>query len=170
MNIWLYLAIFAAKMIEVSVSTIRVVFISRGEKVRGAIIGFFEVLIWVILISNVLSNITEDPMKIVVYCLAFAVGNFIGVTIEGKLAIGTASLQTVVDGGCKDELSAVLRENGFGVTITQGEGMEGPVYVLLIFLKRKSVPEAVNLIHQFRPNAMITINDVRQLQNGFIRK
>lgn len=170
MNILVYVAIFVAKMVEVSLATIRVVYVNRGEKARGAVIGFFEVMIWVILVSNVLSNLTEDPLKIIVYALAFSVGNYLGVTIENKLAIGTASIQTVVDEECKDELCALLRQNGFGVTMIQGQGMEGTVDVLLIFLKRKSVPEAVGLIHQYRPNAMITINDVRHLQNGFIRK
>lgn len=170
MQVLVYLGIFLAKLVEVSLATIRVVFINRGEKLRGAIIGFIEIMLWIVVVSNVLSDLSRDPMKAVVYCFAFALGNYLGVIIENKLAVGTASIQTVVMEEHTHELSALLREHGFGVTILQGQGMENTVDVLLIFLKRKSVPEAVGLIRSFLPNAVISINDVRQLRNGFVRK
>jgi uncharacterized protein YebE (UPF0316 family) len=170
MDILIYLGIFAAKMVEVSLSTVRNVLINRGEKIRGAAIGFFEVLIWIIVVSNVLGSLTKDPFKVVVYCLAFSVGNYLGVIIENKLAIGTASIQAVVGEDAKEDLCALLRERGFGVTLIQGQGMEGTVDVLLIFLKRRCVPEAIGLIRQRQPHALVTVNDIRQLRNGFIRK
>lgn len=169
-NVLIYLAIFAAKLVEVSLSTVRNVLVNRGEKLRGAIIGFFEVLIWIVVVSNVLDSLTEDPLKAIIYCLAFACGNYVGVIIEGKLALGTACIQAVVSEAQKDELSAALREKGFGVTIIQGQGMEQTVDVLMIYLKRKCVEEAIELIRQYGPTSMITVNDVRSLRNGFIRK
>ena len=171
MEILILLAIFAAKMVEVSLATVRVVLINRGEKLRGAMIGFFEVLIWVIVVSNVLSNISENPLKVVVYCLAFSCGNYLGVIIENKLAIGTACIQAVVSEDDHAELTANLRERGFGVTTLKGQGMEEhTVDVLMIYLKRKCVPEAIGLIKQYSPTSMVTVNDVRQLKNGFIKK
>ena len=170
MHILIYLGIFVAKLVEVSLSTLRNVLINRGEKVRGALIGFFEVLLWIIVVSNVLDTITEDPLKVIIYCLAFSCGNYLGVIIENKLAIGTACIQAVVGEETKDELSAALREKGFGVTIIQGQGMESTVDVLMIYLKRKCVEEAIEEIRRYSPSSMITVNDVRQLRNGFIRK
>ncbi|MDL2323703.1 DUF5698 domain-containing protein [Ruminococcaceae bacterium OttesenSCG-928-A16] len=167
---WMYIFIFAAKLVEVSLATIRNVLINRGEKLKGALIGFFEVMIWVIVVNQVLDGISEDPVKLIVYCLAFACGNYIGVIIEGKLAIGTAYVQAVVSPEKKDELSNILREKGFGVTIVQGEGKNGIVDVMMIYLKRKCVDEAISLIKECSPSSLVTVNDVRHLRNGYIRK
>ncbi len=169
-TILLYIAIFFAKLVEVSLATVRNVLINRGEKMKGACIGFFEVLIWLILVNNVLSSITEDPIKVVVYCLAFAMGNYVGVIIEGKLAIGTSCIQAVVGVDQVEDVSTAMRERGFGVTKLKGEGRDGPVEVLMIFLKRKCLEEASKVIRDISPSALITVNDVRQLKNGYIRK
>ncbi len=165
-----YILIFTAKLVEVSLATVRNVLINRGEKLKGAAIGFFEVLIWVLVVGNVLSSITEDPIKVVVYCLAFAMGNYVGVIIENKLAIGTSCIQAVVNVEQVEEVGDAMRKQGFGVTRIKGEGRDGPVEVLMIFLKRKSLDEASQLIRGISPNALITVNDVRHLRNGYIRR
>ena len=170
MDILIYIGIFIAKMVEVSLSTVRNVLVNRGEKIKGAVIGFFEILIWLIVVANVLDNVTQDPLKVVVYCLAFSCGIYLGVVIEDKLAIGMAGIQAVVSEGEKDVLSQQLRDKGFGVTAVQGQGMGGTVIVLMVYLKRKSLKEATELIRCHCPAAMITINDVRSLRNGFIRR
>lgn len=170
MSILLYIAIFVAKTIEVTLSTVRVVLNSRGEKIKGAMIGFVEVLIWVIVVSTVLTDIASDPIKVVVYCIAFSCGNYLGVTLEGKLAIGTACIQAVVTDEAKDDVTAAMRERGFGVTMMQGEGRDGKVSVLLIYMKRKAVEEAMQVIRAVCPKAVITVNDVRSLQQGVIKK
>lgn len=165
-----YILVFCAKLVEVSLSTVRNVLINRGEKVKAACIGFFEALIWVLVVANVISTISEDPIKVVVYCFAFALGNFVGVIIEGKLAIGTACIQAVVSLEQKEVVNAKMREMGFGVTTVVGEGKDGPVDVLMIYLKRKCVEEAIGIIKSFCPAALVTVNDVRHLRNGFLKK
>ncbi len=166
----IYVLIFAAKVVEVSLSTIRNVLINRGAKLFAALIGFVEAMIWLLVVANVLGTITQDPLKVVVYCLAFALGNYVGVIIEGRLAIGNACIQTVVSVDQKQIVTAWMREAGFGVTCVKGEGRDGPVDVLMIYLRRKSVEEAVATIKSFCPNALITVNDVRHLRNAFLRK
>lgn len=169
-QIMIYVFIFVAKLVEVSMATIRNVLINRGEKLKGAIIGFFEVMIWVIVVNQVLDGISEDPIKLIVYCLAFAMGNYMGVIIENKLAIGTASIQAVVAEEYKNELASALRERGFGVTIVQAEGRNGVVDIFMIYLKRKCIDEAIQLIHEYSPTTFVSVNDVRTLKNGYIRK
>lgn len=167
---WMYIFIFVAKLVEVSLATVRNVLINRGEKIKGAAIGFFEVLIWVYVVSNVITNVTEDFTKVIVYCFAFALGNYVGVTLESKLAIGTASIQAVVGVTRHEELENALRDRGFGVTTIHGEGKDGTVEVLMIYLKRKLVGEAIDLIREYVPTAMVTVNDVRELRNGYMKK
>ena len=169
-QIMMYVIIFAAKLVEVACATVRVVLINRGEKLKGACIGFFEVLIWVTLAGNVLGSLTEDPLKMVVYAFAFSMGNYFGVMLEQKLAIGMASLQVIVADEDREELSNLLRKKGFGVTSLHGEGRDGPVNVLLIFVKRKLVPDAIALIRRRLPDAIVTVNDVRHLRNGYMPK
>lgn len=165
-----YILIFVAKLVEVSMATIRNVLVNRGEKIKGSIIGFFESMIWVLVVSQVLDGLSENPLKLIVYCLAFACGNYAGVIIEGKLAIGTSSLQVMVAEECKDDLSAALRENGYGVTVIKGMGRNGPVDMLTVVLRRKSIDAATALIHEYAPKAVIMVNDVRQFRNGYIKK
>lgn len=166
----IYVLIFFAKLVEVSLATVRNVLINRGEKLKGALIGFFEVMIWVLVVNQVLAGLSEDPLKLIVYCLAFACGNYLGVIIENKLAIGMACIQVVVKEERKEALSEALRSRDFGVTIVKGEGKNGPVDVLMIYLKRKRSKEAIELIHEFSPKSLITINDIRHLRNGYIKK
>lgn len=166
----LYLLIFVAKLIEVTMATIRNVLINRGEKLKGSFIAFFEILIWIYVVGAVLENVTEDPLKVVVYALAFTLGNYLGATIENKLAIGTACIQVVIKSDIKGILSDALREKGFGVTIMQGQGKTGEVDLMMIYLKRKRLDEATAIVNEYSPDAMIVINDVRNLKNGFIKK
>ena len=170
MGILIYFSIFVAKMVEVSLATIRMVLVNRGEKIKGALIGFFEVMIWLVVAANVLDSVAQDPFKVVVYCAGFSCGIYLGVVIEDKLAIGMAAIQAVVGEEMKDELSLALRDKGFGVTVLQGQGMDGTVDVLMVYLKRKALAEATSLIRDHVPNALITVNDVRSLRNGFIRR
>ncbi len=169
MGILGYFLIFFAKLVEVSLATVRNVLIVRGEKVKGACIAFFESMIWVVVVSTVLQNVLEDPFKVVAYCLAYALGNYCGVILENKLAIGMACIQAVVSECKSDEVSRLMREQGFGVTILRGEGKDGPVDVLMIFLKRKAQREAINLIKSLCPAALITVNDVRHMRNGYMK-
>ncbi len=166
----LYITIFVAKIIEVSISTIRLVLINKGERVRGALLAFIEIMIWLMIVSSVLTNITEDPLKLFVYAVAFSLGNFIGVTIESKIAVGLASIQVVVFEENGKVMADVLREQGFGVTIIDGKGKNDSLKNLLfIQLKRKKIPEAVKLIKQTNPNAFITVNDIKSIMGGYIK-
>jgi len=171
MRVLLYLLIFVGKITEVSFSTVRIVLVNRGERIKGAVIAVFEVLIWLLIASSVLNNITADPIKIVVYCLGFACGNYLGVTIEGKLAIGNACIWSVVSEEHKSGLENELRSRKFGVTVIEGEGINlHTVYIFMIYLRRKQVREATDIIHSFNPDAFITVNDVRMVSKGYIRK
>ncbi|MDW5298879.1 MAG: DUF5698 domain-containing protein [Sedimentibacter sp.] len=166
----LYIIIFFAKIIEVSVSTVRLVLINKGERLKGALLAFVEIMIWLIIVSSVLNNITEDPLKVFIYAIAFSLGNFIGVTIESKLAVGLSSIQVVVNVENGEVLADSLREKGFGVTIIDGRGKDdSKKNLLFVQLKRKKIPEAVKLIKQTNPDAYITVNDIKSMMGGYIK-
>lgn len=167
----LYLMIFIAKTIEVSIATIRLVYVNKGERVKGAVLGFVEVMIWILVVSSVLNNITSDPLKIIAYAAGFSLGNYLGVSIKSKVAIGLASIQVVVDAEAGNVLANLLRDNEFGVTIIDGKGKDDSIKSLLfIQLKRKKIPAAIKLIRETYPNAYISVNDVKSTVGGFIKK
>ncbi len=167
----LYFFIFAAKTVEVSISTIRLVYINKGERVKGAVLGVFEVMIWVLVVSSVLNNIADDPFKIITYAAGFGLGNYLGVYIESQIAIGLASIQVVVNQGFGNTLADSLREHGFGVTILIGKGKDdSEKRLLFVQLKRKKIPVAIKLIREIDPTAYISVNDVKSVVGGYIRK
>ncbi|MEA5094756.1 hypothetical protein SDC9_67417 [bioreactor metagenome] len=166
----LYIIIFCAKIIEVSISTVRLVLINKGERVKGALLAFIEIMIWLIVVSSVLNNITEDPIKVFIYAIAFSMGNFIGVTLESKIAVGLSSIQVVVNEENGEELADILRDQGFGVTIIDGRGKnDSKKNLLFVQLKRKKIPEAVKLIRLTAPQAYITVNDIKSMMGGYIK-
>ncbi len=167
----LYLMIFVAKTVEVSIATIRLVYNSKGERFKGAILGFFEVMIWILVVSSVLNNITEDPIKIIAYAGGFSLGNLLGVYIESLIAIGISSIQVVVNAEIGETLARTLREHSFGVTIIDGEGKDrSKKNLIFVQLKRKKMHSAIKIIRQTDPQAYISVNEVKSTIGGFIKK
>ncbi len=170
-SVWLYVFIFFGKIIEVTAATVRLVLINRGERVKGAITAFFEVSLWLMVTGTVLVGFQTDIIRCLVFAVAFALGNYLGSWLEGKLAFGLCSIQVIVNKGCNaDELVNELRENGFGVTMIEGKGKAGSREILMLHLKRKRIPAAISLIKRRLCDAVITVNDVRVLSGGFIKK
>lgn len=167
MNILLYLVILIMKMIEVSIGVTRIVLITRGERFIGACLGFVEVIIWVGLVSTVLTNISDDPIKVVVYAAGFALGNYAGSMFEQRLGIGTVRVEAIVMEEDGQELVNQIRSKGFAVTVIEGKGMNFKRQVLLMNIKRKNYTNVVKMIREHQDNVVITINDIRPVYGGY---
>lgn len=167
----LYVLIFCGKVIEVTFSTLRIMLVGKGRRFLGAFVGLFEIVFWVVITNSVLTGLTEDPLKIVVYSLAFSTGIICGIAVEARLAVGLTSIQILTPEEPAETLGALLRENGFGVTIFDGHSVDGtPREMLFVQLKRRRVGEAVSLVHRACPGAVISVSDVRSLTGGFVKK
>lgn len=166
-----YLCIFLGKILEVSLATLRIVLINRGERMIGAAIALIEVLLWLIIAASVLSDYKTDPIKMFTYAFAFALGNFMGSWLEEKLAFGLSSIQVVVKSLEKsDFICAELRKSGFGVTQLVTQGMDGAErYLIMCTLKRKLSQEAIDLIQGVEPGAVITVSDVKSQRGGYFQ-
>jgi len=170
-SIWVYLLIFFGKILEVTVATVRIVLINRGERKIGSIIAFFEILLWLFITGTVLVGFQDDLLRCLVFAVAFSVGNYLGSWLEGKLAFGLCSIHVIIpDESQSQELVDVLRTNGFAVTLLKGKGKDGDREILMLHLLRKRTTQAVQLINLYLPKAVIIINDVKSLQGGYIRK
>lgn len=166
-----YLIIFFAKILEVSLMTIRTVLITRGEKLFGSIIGFVEVVLWLYLINTVLIGINEDPIRMIIYSLGFASGNYIGSILEEKLALGLVTINVIVNEEYAEYVVKNLRDMDIGVTVINAEGINDFKKVLILFIKRKRKNEVIRVIESMNKNCVISINDTKAVYGAYgIRK
>jgi uncharacterized protein YebE (UPF0316 family) len=158
------LLIFVAEVSVVTVSTIRIIFLARGQKTLAAILGFFEISIWLFAIGQVMQNLSN-----LWCCLAFAagftLGNYTGVLIDEALAMGNLSVRIITRRDLTPLVEA-LRALEYGVTCIDAQGATGPVQVTLIIIKRKHLHRVIGLIKQFDPTLFYSINPVSSTAEG----
>ncbi len=155
--------IMMARVVDVSLDTIRVIMVAKGYRNLAPFIGFFQSLIWLITITRIMANL-DNWFTYIGYAVGFGVGTYVGMTLEGKLALGYELVRVITKKGA-DELITGLREKGYGVTTVPGEGRDGEVGVLYIIIKRKVLRDVINLIQKFNPKAFYTIEDMRFVSN-----
>ncbi|MEE4260915.1 MAG: DUF2179 domain-containing protein [Bacteroidales bacterium] len=155
------LLIFLSRIVDVTLDTLRIVFISRGNKVIAPILGFFEILIWLVAITRIMENL-DNLTTYFAYAAGFAVGNYVGLRVEEKLAMGMQIIR-IITGRNASELIESLREKGFGVTAVDAEGKEGPVHVIFLITKRQVAKEVISIVNNYNPKAFYSIEDVRSV-------
>ncbi len=163
---WLILPvlIFSARILDVSLGTIRVIFIAKGMKFLAPLLGFFEILIWLVAIGQILQNLTHW-VNYIAYAGGFAMGNYVGMIIENRLALGSVILR-VITKQHSEELAQALIEKNYGVTNVNATGRYGPVQVMFMLLARHDVSDVVDIIHRYSPKAFYSIEDVRYVKEG----
>lgn len=161
-------AIFFAKIAHVSLGTIRIIYLTRGKSISAAVIGFFEIIIYLIALSLVLNNL-NDWSNILVYGLGYAIGNIVGSKIEEMIAIGVVHVQivTLQNGG---DLENVLRDLGFGVTSMPCYGREGQHLNLNVIVTRKELPVLMKTMQKHDPDAFVSVYDARQIMGGYFKR
>jgi uncharacterized protein YebE (UPF0316 family) len=156
--------IFLARICDVSLGTVRLVFVARGFKYLAPIIGFFEVLIWILVIGQIIQNLT-NPVCYLAYAGGFATGNYIGILIAEKLSLGIVLIRVITQKGA-DSLVSRLREKGYGVTSVDGQGGSGPVQVIFTIVPRREVRAVVELVKECNPHAFYTVGEVDFVAQG----
>ncbi|MHC4654442.1 MAG: DUF2179 domain-containing protein [Planctomycetota bacterium] len=155
--------IFIARVVDVSMGTVRVIFVSRGLKYLAPIVGFFEILIWLLAIGQIMKNLS-NPICYVAYAGGFAIGNYVGIRVAEKLSLGVVLIRVVTK---KDALSLVecLKSENYGVTSVDGHGTSGEVKVVFTIVPRRELKKVVELVKKFNPNAFYSLEEV-----GFVEK
>ena len=151
--------IFLIRIIDVSLGTLRIIFINRNLRFYATVIGFFEVLIWLMAVRQVFQQL-DNPLYFVTYAAGFAAGNYVGILIENKLSIGRVVIRIITRRNA-EELVSFLRSSGYGLTTADGEGATGPVKIIFIIIERKDIHTIVEKIREFNPNAFYSVEDVR---------
>jgi len=169
-EIKMVLLIFFARIIEVSLGTLRVIFISKGYRKQGVVLAFIEVTIWVFVASKVMAEISTQPFYAIIYSLGFASGVYVGSKIEERLAFGKVIIQaiTTLDNG--PSIATALREHGHGVTTMSGQGKDSEKAILMIFANRRGKEGIVDVISDIDSNAIVVTNELNYLKGGYISK
>lgn len=156
--------IFLARILDVSIGTLRVIFVARGMRMLAPALGFFEVLIWLLAIGQILQNLT-NWQNYIAYAAGFATGNWVGMVIENKLALGNVLVRIITH---RDpmELAAHLRNADYGITTLNAEGKTGPVKVLLTVISRQELQQVIKIVNQYHPKAFYSIEDIRFAKEG----
>ncbi len=155
------LLICLARICDVTIGTVRIMSVARGIKVLSAILGFFEVLIWLFAIVKIISNLT-NVVNYFAFATGYALGNYIGITIEEKLSVGVLMLR-IITRDKADTLVGALQKAGFGITTVDGQGIYGPVDVIFTVINRKDLGGVVEIIKAHHPQAVYSVQDVKSV-------
>ncbi len=156
--------IFLARICDVSIGTMRIIFVSKGNRKVAPVLGFFEVLIWIIAISKIMQNL-DNYVNYIAYAAGFATGNFVGMIIEERLAMGIQMVRVFV-GENGMELVRSLNANGFGATTIEAHGAKEKIDIVYSIVHRNELKEVLNIITAFNPRAFFTIEDIKSAKEG----
>ena len=159
------LAIMLARICDVTLGTLRIIFVSRGMKVLAPLLGFFEVLIWLIAIGQIMQNLSSWT-NYLAYAVGFALGNYIGMLVEERLAVGMIAIRIITQTEAT-ALIAALQAHNIGTTSIDARGMRGKVSLIFLIIKRQHLPLVLELIKQHNPLAFVSMNDIRSVQEGY---
>lgn len=163
---WGPLLIFSLRICDVSLALLRTLLAVRNVKIAVPIIGFFEVLIWIFAVGAAIRNLSS-PWHLLGYAGGFAMGNVVGMWIEGKLAFGLAIVRVISKHGGV-EVAEALREKGFGVTEFTGHGRDGTVEILDTVVKRRHIPEVLRVVDLWDPRAFVMVEEPRLIRHGWL--
>lgn len=157
--------VFVARIIDVAMGILRTMMAIQGRMLLAFLLGFVEVIIWVLVVSTVVSQIRQSPALILFYALGFACGNVVGILVEGKLALGNIALNVIsTQGG--NALAEALRAAGQPVTVFAGMGMSGPVAQLFMVCRRRDIKRMLAIIQEVDAGALIITDMVRGINKS----
>lgn len=167
---WLLLPliIFASRICDVTLGTIRHVMMARSQKKIAPVLGFFEVLIWIVVVSQVMQQAHSIP-SYVAWAGGFAAGNYIGLLIEERIALGLQIIRIITHQEC-NELIHQLQSADHGTTVVDAHGAKGPVKIILTVVRRKNIEPIISIIRKNNPDAFYSIEDIRDVNRGVFSK
>ena len=164
-----YLLIFLARVIDMSMGTVRTIMVVQGLKVQAFFLGFVEMIFYVLALNSVVGSL-DNPLNLLAYAFGFAAGNYVGITIENKIALGKISAQIILKTTENEDLVGILRENGFGVTIIQGRGINGKKEILSISLNRRNLTKLRDLVLENDETAFMTVSNISPIRGGYFTR
>lgn len=157
--------IFCSKIMDVTLGTLRIIYVSKGKKHIAPIFGFFEVLIWVVVISSIMKY-ANNWVCYIAYAGGFSAGNFVGMLIEEKLALGILAARIFVVEEQTHDLMNKMGERGFGITVIEGMGKVDKTNIIFCIFRRKELDQVVEIIKSVDSSLFYSVEDLRHVSKG----
>jgi uncharacterized protein YebE (UPF0316 family) len=163
---WLLpIIIFFGRICDVTLGTLRIIFVSKGERTKAPLVGFFEVFIWIVIISQIISR-ANNLLSYLAYAGGYAAGNYVGIWVENKIAFGFQIYRIYVTKNRGPVLVRLLNSDGFGSTLIRGEGAVSEVDIIETVVSRKTVARIQEILREFDPDVFYYVEDIRSKQRG----
>ena len=158
----------AAKIIEITIQSLKTCMMVKGQKLKAAALGFIECAIWGLVISTIISTLGDNLVLLLFYCIGYATGLFLGSALEGKIALGTSSLQLIANDGYTKKIIAYLKENSRGYTVFEGQGSTDKMNMIMIVLPRRDAFPVLKEIRKICDNnVFVVVDDVNKYAGGY---
>ena len=157
-----------AKIVEISIQSLKTCMMVKGQRLKAAGLGFIECMIWGLVISTIISTLGDNFILLFFYCTGYAVGLFLGSTIENKIAIGTSNLELIASDESTELITAYLKERNMGYTVLEGRGSKDKMNMIFIVLARKEAPRVLKEIRKVCDNKVfVSVSEVSKYAGGY---
>ena len=162
------LIVCLAKIIEITIQSLKTCMMVKGQRLKAAGLGFVECTIWGLVISTIIGTLGDNLFLLAFYCVGYATGLFLGSTLEGKIALGTSSLQLIANKENAAKIVEYLKENSRGYTVFDGQGSKDKMYMIFIVLPRRDVVSVFKQIRKIcENNVFVVVDDVNKYAGGY---
>lgn len=166
--ILVWLLVCFAKIVEITIQSLKTVLMVKGQSLRAAALGFVECLIWGLAISTIIGSLGDNYYLLGFYCVGYATGLYLGATLEAKIALGTSNLELIANDESTEKITAYLKENGKGYTVFDGYGSTGKMNMIFVVLSRKEAPKVLKEIRKVCDNhVFVAVSDVSKYAGGY---
>ncbi len=157
-----------AKIVEISIQSLKTCMMVKGERMKAAVLGFIECVIWGLAISTIIGSLGDDYLLLLFYCVGYAAGLYIGATIENKIALGTSNLELIASDESTEKITEYLREKGHGYTVFGGRGSKDKMNMIFIVLSRKEMPKVLKDIRSScNDKVFVVASEVSKYAGGY---
>ena len=162
------LLVCAAKIVEITIQSLKTCMMVKGQRLKAACLGFVECTIWGLVISTLIGTLGDNLLLLVFYCAGYATGLFLGSTLEGKIALGTSNLELIASDESTAKITAYLKENERGYTVFEGHGSKEKMNMIFVVLPRKETPKVLREIRQSCDNKVfVAVSEVSKYAGGY---
>lgn len=162
------LIVCAAKIVEITIQSLKTCMMVKGQKLKAAALGFAECTIWGLVISTIISTLGDNLLLLLFYGIGYATGLFLGSTIENKIALGTSSLELIANGENTQKIIEYLKARGKGYTVFEGHGSTDKMNMIFIVLSRRETPKVLKEIRKECDNKVFVVaSEVSKYAGGY---
>ncbi len=162
------LIICCAKIIEITIQSLKTCMMVKGERLKAAGLGFVECTVWGLVISTMITSLGDNLFLLFFYCLGYAVGLFLGSTIENKIALGTSNLEIIANGENTAKITEYLEEHGLGYTVFEGYGSKDKMNMIFIVIARKEAGRVLKELRRLCDNKLfVAVSEVSKYAGGY---